>query len=57
MQKKKIEREIEQVSYIDRNTTHPCINCRKRDSCLIKPYKDRCTGFEEGTPWSLQYPN
>jgi hypothetical protein len=42
-------------SFIDRETIFPCRNCRKNDSCIIKPYDGKCLGFEEGVPWSKQY--
>ena len=53
--KKKIEIEREYQPSINRENTEPCRNCRKRDSCFINPWQGKCTGFEAGVPWSIEY--
>jgi hypothetical protein len=48
----------EQLPPIDKNYAKPCKDCRKRDSCiLLRPIKEQCSSFDEGTPWSILYEN
>ena len=53
--KRKAEKEVEYKPTINRECIDPCKNCRKRDSCFIKPWQGKCTGFETGVPWSIKY--
>ena len=46
-------KELDKV--IDRESAFPCRLCRKRDSCIVRPYDGRCTGLDKGTPWSVLY--
>jgi len=44
-------------TFFDRDSCFPCRNCRKHDSCIMKPREGKCTALEVGIPWSEQYSN
>lgn len=54
---KKFEGEIKvrAIKETNRMKDKPCVDCRKRDSCLLHPHNEVCRSFEAGIPWSMQY--
>lgn len=38
---------------VDRSNIIPCKNCRKNQSCILRPNDEKCLGFEKGIPWIM----
>ena len=50
-----VENKQQLDALFNRKQAIPCNECRKRDSCIIRPHENKCLSLEKGIPWHESY--